>query len=473
MDFIPAPNYASKADLPLGDLVQAIVNKPVQEQAMNLKNQDNQRQWINTALSAVTLGSNLISQSVDRAAKRQQMGLANVKMMNEQADAGRKADAFSKQQTFSNLAANPPHPTVSSSVVPTASYGQQTTVPTASYDPSTDTAAPNQDPATLFNNSPSPNQRPGVTFNPSPVPPQVTQEYARQLQAASLAANPNEWSKQMAENANPKTSSSGNDILIKPVVGADGQLHYARIDKTNNTVNIIDGVQAAGITPQDRALSRGIAADNVSARRDMVNTRKANLVQTAADVTKYPDFRRLESGQRLTKFVDQWGNSANNIQVKEAALLFTTMLQGGGTGGQIAERLIDQVTPHSVVGDAKQKLQYLTAHPESVHMGPFIEQMRSSGIRESGVAENAIRQQQARKLQLLRNSGTIPDDKFDEILATTGMSRKNIGPKGEFIRTSDVAPILPNFDPAAQSESSSSGGIDTVAAVLGLKKKVK
>lgn len=191
------------------------------------------------------------------------------------------------------------------------------------------------------------------------------------------------------------------------------------------------------------------------ARLEISNRVEGDKLSDKLDPTKFRDYDRLTAGKRLDQFVKSTNGKAIRQQVVEASSLLASMLQGGGRGGVVSEKLIQELTPTTMKGTAMEKLQWLTNHPQDVDQKKFLDLFEKTAIRESQAAEDNIRQQQVEVLLRHKHVKRIDPDRYAEILRSTGLDPENIDEaSGKFKRTKKTRSLLPEYDVSGQSDAS-------------------
>jgi hypothetical protein len=281
---------------------------------------------------------------------------------------------------------------------------------------------------------------------------------------AAVQLDPKSAADNYIKGQNPTASSSEE---IKNVVMPDGSIGMVRINKLTGEVKPINGVQGTGVTPAQRQQQLEIGQQNADTRGENAHTNQSRFVTVtgnkfadATDVTKMADYSRLTAAKRLNQFVDQIKTSATGFQMKEASSLLASILQGGGKGTPIAEKLIDQMTPSTLKGTAMQKLEWLTNNPKSVDQGKFLELMANTGDREAVAAEDNLRQHQAEAVNKYgKKLKSLDPKRYNDVMSSAGLSEDNIDEQGRFIRTPSTRSLLPNYhDVVKQGKGTDLGG---------------
>ncbi len=305
----------------------------------------------------------------------------------------------------------------------------------------------------------APQQGPGLpdaSGQESSLPAVSTPDYLGQnVIKAGVAQDPNKWSDLAAQlmMKPPQAAPPASSMEIKPITNPDGTAGYARVNKLTGEVQPIAGIQGLGVTPEQRNKSLDIQKQNVAARQENADTGVNRFVTNlgdklagAVDPAKMRDYDRLTAGKRLDVFVQATQGKAIKQQVVEASSLLASMLQGGGRGGVVSEKLIEQLTPSTLKGSAKEKLQWLTNNPTSVDQQKFLDLFEQTAKREATAGEDNIRQQQVEALRKYAKVNRLDPKRYKEIQDSIGLSDENIDSNGRFVRTKKTRSVLPNYN---------------------------
>ncbi len=286
-----------------------------------------------------------------------------------------------------------------------------------------------------------------------PLPPIQTQDPIKMAQLrAATALDPKAAADAVLKNSTGTGAATGweTKTYLKP----DGSIGYVDHNKlTGENRPFAGNIQGTGVTPADRQRTMDIAQQNADTRGENANTNQSRFVTVtgdklaaAVDPTKLRDYDRLTAGKRLDQFIQSTQGTAIKQQVTEASSLLASMLQGGGRGGVVSEKLIEQLTPSTLKGTAAEKLQWLTNHPESVDQQQFLDLFEKTALREATAGEDNIRQQQVEALKKYEKVKRLDPKRYAEIQQSVGLTDENIDANGRFVRTPNTRSILPNYN---------------------------
>lgn len=300
-------------------------------------------------------------------------------------------------------------------------------------------------------------------FGPSQMPPTFgqTQQGGTQpqrLQSALAQGFPDETGQSLAKQQFP---NKDDQYSLQPVQNADGSTTYSYFPKVPGKGSITPTNQNKPQPSQE-----GLDLKEEAHREKVFAALDKNLnVDVASSRSPIGREReRLGAGKRLFTLATSTGDNPTDIQMKEFAGALQSLIQGGGATGQVSEKLIDQLTPRTVVGDFNKKLQWLSNNPTGSGQQKFVQMFKQTALREAQNAEDNIRSEQVKALRSNRHLKLVDPTRWNEKIAAYGIDPDVNFKNGKFVRTPEIPSLLPDFDPyrAEQIQGQSAGGIPSV-----------
>lgn len=298
-----------------------------------------------------------------------------------------------------------------------------------------------------------------------------TPEYQQKMQSLALQlADKKTLQKEAAEAAfrQPTVSKppfAGKSILF---VNQQGEGRLVEPDETGGLI-APEGFQEAGfVRSKFLGEPRMIQAETSRMRaiEDHANRYTPSVTQAASMKNNYLQLQRSDAAAVLVQTTE--GNPPR-IQMKELGTSILSIVQGGGSTGRVAEKLISDFTPDTFVGTVKQKLSWLTNKALPTDQQSFIEQFNKTIIGESANIERNIRDTQAKQYMSLSKRYT--PEEIEVFALKTGLDPKRIKKdKNGQVRYDTDTPgyesILPNFNPFAWTPKTLSEGDELLTPLL-------
>lgn len=145
--------------------------------------------------------------------------------------------------------------------------------------------------------------------------------------------------------------------------------------------------------------------------------------------------RRVQATHLNSLLTDAAGN-INNLpsqQVEEAAVGLNRMISGAGGG---ADRQVQALVPHTVIGDAQKLRAWLTNEPQGANQQAFLKYMHDTVQRQQRVAEENVKNariQLAGSAQYKKLKQLSPDD-FNQNLSQFGLNPDDFDESGAYTK---------------------------------------
>lgn len=152
--------------------------------------------------------------------------------------------------------------------------------------------------------------------------------------------------------------------------------------------------------------------------KEYIEAGKALAFTKAAGAANQAVKSKLFAANRLDQLLEQYPDgNLPKIPTRELATGVAAMLSAG-SGSQTAVSAINEIEPHSVVGNINDAISWLTNNPTGRGQQKFIEQFATTIRNEKKTAENQLRAEAAKQASAMSDSlGRGPNrERFEEAL---------------------------------------------------------
>lgn len=142
-----------------------------------------------------------------------------------------------------------------------------------------------------------------------------------------------------------------------------------------------------------------------------VNRARAGATGKVAD--------KLNAAERVEGLFKQFPDgNVPRTQTRELATSVAALLSSGGTGAAVSQ--INELVPHSLMGNAAGIAEWVTNQPVGAGQQAFMKLLAETAQREKEIAMNQLKRDRLAKIPAFEHLQKVDPDRFNNILTNTG-----------------------------------------------------